>query len=82
MAGLCLALGPRFGFAQAKVPRIGYLLTVPLAETPSPERIAFLEGLRDLGYIDGKSITVQYRAAAGNLELLPDLAAELVDLQR
>ena len=81
MAGsFSLALAPRFAFAQAKVPRIGYLLTVPLAEKPSPERVAFLEGLRDLGYIDGQSITVHYRAAAGNLELLPDLAAELVDL--
>ena len=75
-----LALAPRFAFAQAKVPRIGYVLTVPLAEKPSPERVAFLQGLRDLGYIDGQSITVEYRAAAGNLELLPDLAAELVDL--
>ena len=36
---------------------------------------------RDLGYVDGHSITVQYRAAAGNLDLLPDLAAELVDLK-
>ena len=81
MAGsFSLALAPRFAFAQAKVPRIGYLLTVPLAEKPSPERVAFLEGLRDLGYIDGQSVTVYYRAAGGNLELLPDLAAELVDL--
>ena len=68
MAGsFFLALAPRFAFAQTKVPRIGYLLTVPLAEKPSSERIAFLEGLRDLGYVDGQSITVQYRAAAGNL---------------
>jgi ABC-type uncharacterized transport system substrate-binding protein len=81
MAGISfLALAPRFAFAQAKVPRIGYLLTVPLAEKPSAERVAFLEGLRDLGYIDGQSVAVHYRAAAGNLELLPDLAAELVDL--
>ena len=35
-----LALAPRFAFAQAKVPRIGYLLTVPLAEKPSPEFFA------------------------------------------
>ena len=68
------------GAQPGKVPRIGYLLTVPLAEKPSPERVAFLEGLRALGYVDGQSISVQYRAAAGNLELLPDLAAELVDL--
>ena len=75
-----LAFAPRFAFAQAKVPRVGYLLTVPLAEKPTAERVAFLEGLRELGYIDGQNISVQYRAAAGNLDLLPDLAAELVDL--
>ena len=80
MAGIFLAVAPRFAFAQAKVPRIGYLLTVPLADKPTAERTAFLEGLRNLGYIDGKNISVQYRAAAGNLELLPDLAAELVAL--
>ena len=80
MVGIFLAVAPRFAFAQAKVPRIGYLLTVPLADKPTAERTAFLEGLRDLGYIDGKNISVQYRAAAGNLELLPDLAAELVAL--
>src|SRR5262249_54231674 len=75
-----LALAPRLAFAQGKVPRIGYLLTVPLAEKPSPERVAFMEELRALGYIDGQNIPVHYRAAAGNLELLPDLAAELVNL--
>src|SRR5262245_22247299 len=80
LAGILLALAPRFAFAQAKVPRVGYLLTIPLAEKPTAERVAFLEGLRQLGYIDGQNISVQYRAAAGNLELLPDLAAELVDL--
>ena len=78
--GLFLALAPRVMYAQAKIPRVGYLLTVPLAEKASPERLAFLEGLRDLGHVDGQSITVQYRAAAGNVELLPDLVAELVEL--
>jgi len=78
-----IAPSPRVAFAQGRQiqpPRIGYLLTVPLAEKPSAERVAFLEGLRDLGYVDGQSIVIEYRAAAGNLELLPDLAAELVDL--
>ena len=35
-----------------KVHRIGYLVLSPLAETPSPERAALLEGLRELGYVD------------------------------
>ena len=54
--------------------------TLDLIVRVREERIAFLEGLRELGYVDGHSITVQYRAAAGNLELLPDLAAELIGL--
>ena len=78
-----IAASPRVAFAQGRPiqpPRIGYLLTVPLSEKPSADRMAFLEGLRHLGYVDGQSIVIEYRAAAGNLELLPDLAAELVDL--
>jgi hypothetical protein len=72
MAGsFSLALAPRFAFAQAKVPRIGYLLTVPLAEKPSPERVAFLEGLRDLGYIDGQSITFTIAPQRGTWSCCP-----------
>lgn len=64
-----------------KVPRIGYLILTPLAEKPSPERAAFLEGLRELGYVEGKSIAIEYRSAGWNAELLPDLAEELVRLK-
>src|SRR5207245_7105279 len=42
---------------------------------------AFLEGLRDLGYVVGRTIIIEYRSAAWNRELLPDLAAELVELK-
>jgi len=62
----------------AKIPRLGYLLLPPLSETPSPERAAFLAGLRDLGWIDGKTIAIEYRSAKWNTELLDDLAKELV----
>jgi putative tryptophan/tyrosine transport system substrate-binding protein len=58
--------------------RIGYLLLPPLAEKPSAERQAFLSGLRELGYDEGRNIVIHYRSAAWNQELLPDLAAELV----
>ena len=61
------------------VPRIGYLIVSPLADPPSAERQAFLDGLRDFGYVVGRSIIIEYRSAAWNRELLPDLAAELVD---
>ena len=65
----------------AKIPRIGYLTLGLLNPEPSPERAAFLEGLREAGYVSGETIIVEYRSAALNLELLPDLAQELVDLK-
>ena len=64
-----------------KVPRIGYLVVSPLADPPSAERAAFLEGLREHGYVAGRNIVIEYRSAAWNRELLPDLAAELVGLK-
>ncbi len=46
----------------------------------APEQ-AFRQGLRDLGYIDGQNITIDYRFAAGKVERLPELAEELVRLK-
>jgi putative tryptophan/tyrosine transport system substrate-binding protein len=39
----------------ARLPRIGYLTLSPISDKPSPERVAFLQGLRELGYIEGKT---------------------------
>jgi putative ABC transport system substrate-binding protein len=61
----------------AKIPRIGLL--VP-SSSDSPRRDAFLQGLRDLGYVEGKNITIEYRYTEGELSRVPDLAAELVRL--
>jgi putative ABC transport system substrate-binding protein len=65
----------------AKVPRIGYLVLSPLSDPPSAERQAFLDGLRELGYTEGRNVVIEYRAASWNRELLPDLAEELVGLK-
>jgi putative tryptophan/tyrosine transport system substrate-binding protein len=65
----------------AKIPRLGYLVLAPLSETPSPERAAFLAGLRELGWIEGKTIAIEYRSASWNVELLDDLAEELVRMK-
>src|SRR5262249_62337313 len=75
---LLVALGAQ---AQpgAKAARIGYLLLPPLAEKPSAERQAFLQGLHELGYEEGRNVVIEYRSAAWNRELLPDLAADLVE---
>ena len=64
-----------------RVPRIGYLVLSPLVDPPSAERAAFLDGLKELGYVAGRNIIVEYRSAAWNRELLRELAAELVDLK-
>jgi putative ABC transport system substrate-binding protein len=76
------ALASAYGsFAQspARLPRIGYLSFAPISATPSPERAAFLDGLRELGYIDRKTITIEYQSGEMNVEMLPDAAEELVD---
>jgi putative ABC transport system substrate-binding protein len=63
----------------AKIARIGFLAT-NLAATPHlPE--AFLQGLRDLGYVEGRNVVIEYRDAEGKPERLPALAAELVALK-
>ena len=67
--------------APRNVPKIGYLVLSPLADPPSAERRAFLEALRDFGYVVGRNLIIEYRSAAWNRELLPDLAAELVELK-
>ena len=79
---LSITLAPLAEAQQpAKIPRLGYLVVAPLSDTPSPERAAFLTGLRELGWIEGKTIAIEYRSAKWNLELLDDLAEELVRLK-
>jgi len=63
----------------AKVARIGYL-SPNLAASPHL-RDAFLQGLRDLGYVEGRNVVIEYRDAEAKLERLPALAAELVALK-
>ena len=63
----------------AKVFRIGFLFYG--SSGSSPELDAFRRGLREFGYIEGQNIAVEYRFASGQVERLPDLAAELVRLK-
>ena len=65
---------------KAKIPRIGYLHS-GLAATPPTSLKALRQGLRDLGYIEGQSITIEYRFAEYKAERLPELASELVGLK-
>jgi len=63
-----------------KVSRIGYL-TSQLTALDSGRREATRQALRDLGYVDGQNISIEYRSAEGNLDRLAGLAAELVSLK-
>ena len=63
-----------------KVPRIGYLSnTDPASESTRSEGVRL--ALRELGYIEGQNITIEYRYAEGKLDRFPELAAELVRLK-
>jgi putative ABC transport system substrate-binding protein len=77
------ALGPPLAAGaqqQAeKIPRIGYLVTNQAAALHMQQ--AFLQGLRDLGYVEGRNLVIEYRNAEGKLERLPALATELVALK-
>src|SRR5215813_12591868 len=76
LAAMLLALSfPAEAQQPKKIPRIGYLTGVGSA--PSK---AFLQGLRDLGYIEGKNILIEFRTTEGKPRLT-ELAAELVRLK-
>src|SRR5437764_14928694 len=85
-AGLALLVG-LLGFGAAplaveaqragRVYRIGYLST-PTRESVARGVDAFLGKLRELGWVDGKNLIIEYPWAEGKVERLPDLAADLV----
>ena len=74
---LAAPLAARAQQPPAKTARIGLLFFVP---TPLLDE-AFRQGLRELGYIEGQNIAIEYRSAEGKSERLPGLAAELVRLK-
>jgi len=64
----------------AKIPRIGFLLVGGGSpDTSRPD--AFRQGLRQLGYVEGKNIAIEWRYAKGNLDRLDELAAEIARLK-
>jgi len=64
----------------AKVYRIGILETIPAARNAA-NLDALRKGLRDLGYVEGRNLVIEYRSADGRPERFPDLASELVRLK-
>ena len=81
LVGSAAASWPLAARAQppGKIPRLGVLLySNPQAD---PQIESFRRGLRDLGYIDGQNLAIEYRYAEGRPEKLPELAAELAHLK-
>src|SRR5262245_22200437 len=64
-----------------KVYRIGYLSTGSASGTYIRPLEAFRQGLRELGWVEGQNIVIEYRYAEGRIDRLPDLAEELVRLK-
>jgi putative tryptophan/tyrosine transport system substrate-binding protein len=80
---ILILVSPHRADAQepAKVPRIGYVSGTGDPSNPGPYVEALRQGLRDLGYIDGKNIVIEYRGAEGKLDRVPSLVNELVQLK-
>ena len=67
---------------SAKIPRIGLMVTGSLQSPEARVQLdAFRQGLRQLGYTEGRNIAIEYRGADGRIERFPNLAAELVRLE-
>lgn len=85
LALLSLSATPLSSLAQqqGKVWRIGFLAARSRSTSSSPEVYydAFVQGLRELGYVEGKNLVIEWRFADGKYERLPALAAELVGMK-
>ena len=77
---LCVLLPAAGTAAGGKIPRIGFQLDAPVSAMTA--RIeAFRQGLRELGYIEGKNIIIEWRSSEGKIERRSEIAAELVRLK-
>ena len=74
---LCVSVGAQ---QPKNVRRVGYL-NLGASSSAGPNLKAFQQGLRELGYVEGENIRVEYRYAEGSVESLAKLAAELVNLK-
>jgi putative ABC transport system substrate-binding protein len=66
---------------SAKIPRIGFVSGIGDANNPGPNVEAFRQAMRDLGYIEGKNLQVEYRYIEGKSERIPSLVTELIQLK-
>jgi ABC-type uncharacterized transport system substrate-binding protein len=66
---------------QAKIPRIGYVSSTGSTFNPGPYVEALRQGLRDLGYTEGKDFIIEFRGAEGKLGAIPSIVGELIQLK-
>ena len=81
IGGIAALLATESAFAQqapAKIPRVGILTPADSDKTPIFD--AFREGLRDLGYVEGRNVILEFRLIHGEFTLLPRMAEELINL--
>ena len=64
-----------------EIPRIGYVSGTGDPSNPGPYVEALRQGLRDLGYVEGKNIVIEFRGAEGKLDRIQGIVAELVQLK-
>jgi len=74
-----------FGVAEAqqpaKIPRIGYVSGTGSVSNPGPYVEALRQGLRDLGYTEGRDFVIEFRGAEGKVETVPSIVADLIQLK-
>jgi len=66
--------------SPATVPRIGYVWSGPPGSDPEEVR-GFRQGLREVGYVEGRNLLIEYRYAGGDIDRVPQLIAGLLDLK-
>ena len=82
LSALLLALSfPADAQQSKKIPRVGFLSGSGDSKKPGAVVEAFRQGLRDLDYIEGKNILIEYRYIEGQRERIPSLVIELVQLK-
>lgn len=82
VVAVLLALAVRADAQQpTKIPRLGYVSGTGTATNQGPYVEALREGLRELGHVEGKTFLIEYRGAAGQIERVPSLVEELVNLK-
>src|SRR5690242_6114244 len=74
------AVWPLAARAAAARPRVG-VLSISSSDSDAPNVAAFRDGLQRLGYVEGRSIDIDYRASNGDMKALVTLAQELVGLK-